>query len=143
MDAMWNDDFHHTAMVALTGSTDAYYRDYRGTPQELISCARHGFLFQGQYYAWQKNRRGTSTRGLPPHRFVNFIQNHDQIANSAEGRRIHELTGPSELRALTVLMILMPGTPMLFQGQEFAASSRFLFFAHHEGELARSVTAGR
>ncbi|HEX6132616.1 MAG TPA: malto-oligosyltrehalose trehalohydrolase, partial [Longimicrobiales bacterium] len=143
MDAMWNDDFHHTAMVTLTGSAEAYYTDYRGTPQELISCARHGFLYQGQYYVWQKKRRGTSTRGITAHRFVNFLQNHDQIANSAAGRRIHELTGPAELRAMTALMLLMPGTPMLFQGQEYAASARFLYFADHEPGIAAMVRSGR
>jgi maltooligosyltrehalose trehalohydrolase len=143
MDAVWNDDFHHTAMVALTGVREAYYTDYGGTPQELISCARHGFLYQGQYYAWQEQPRGTPTLHLGGSPFVNFIQNHDQIANSDAGRRIHELTGPAELRALTALMILMPGHTMLFQGQEFASSSRFLFFADHKPELSAEVYEGR
>ncbi|HEX6306537.1 MAG TPA: malto-oligosyltrehalose trehalohydrolase [Longimicrobiales bacterium] len=143
MDAVWNDDFHHTAMVTLTGSAEAYYTDYAGTPQELISCARHGFLYQGQHYLWQKKRRGTPTRGVPTHRFVNFIQNHDQVANSAAGRRIHELAGPAELRAMTALMLLMPGTPLLLQGQEFAASAPFLYFADHRPELAATVRSGR
>ncbi|MGH7465162.1 MAG: alpha-amylase family glycosyl hydrolase, partial [Longimicrobiales bacterium] len=143
MDAVWNDDFHHSAMVALTGAMEAYYSDYRGTPQELISCARHGFLYQGQHYAWQGAARGTPTRGLPGRSFVNFIQNHDQIANSLSGRRIHELTSPGELRVMTALLLLLPGTAMLFQGQEFAASSRFLFFADHEPGLAARVHAGR
>lgn len=143
MDAVWNDDFHHTAMVALTGSTEAYYTDYRGTPQELISCARHGFLYQGQYYSWQGKRRGTPTRAVPARSFVNFIQNHDQIANSAEGRRLHELTGAAELRAMTALLLLTPGTAMLFQGQEFAATARFLFFADHRPDLADVVHRGR
>jgi maltooligosyltrehalose trehalohydrolase len=143
MDAVWNDDFHHTAMVALTGVTEAYYLDYGGTPQEFISCARHGFLYQGQRYAWQRQRRGTSTRGLPGAPFVNFIQNHDQIANSDSGLRLHELTSPALLRTLTAVMMLIPGHIMLFQGQEFASSSRFLFFADHERALARKVHTGR
>jgi maltooligosyltrehalose trehalohydrolase len=143
LDAVWNDDFHHTAIVALTGWTEAYYSDYRGSPQELISCARHGFLYQGQYYSWQGKRRGTPARDIPARAFVNFIQNHDQIANSAAGQRIHELTSPGELRAMTALMLLMPGTAMLFQGQEFAASARFQFFADHKPDLARQVHTGR
>ena len=143
MDAMWNDDFHHTAMVTLTGVTDGYFSDYRGSAQELISCARHGFLFQGQYYTWQRSRRGTSTRGVAARRFVNYFQNHDQIANSVTGERIHSLTGPGELRTMTALLLLMPGTAMLFQGQEFASSAPFLFFADHEPELAVQVHAGR
>lgn len=143
MDALWNDDFHHSARVALTGVREAYYTDYSGTPQELIACARHGFLYQGQHYAWQGKPRGTSTHGIPGRAFVNCIQNHDQIANSADGRRIHELTSAGALRAMTALMLLMPGTAMLFQGQEFAASARFLFFADHERELAERVHEGR
>jgi hypothetical protein len=68
-DALWNDDYHHSAMVALTGKSDAYYRDYRGTPQELVSGAKYGYLYQGQWYRWQKKRRGTSTLGLPAPRW--------------------------------------------------------------------------
>jgi maltooligosyltrehalose trehalohydrolase len=143
MDAIWNDDFHHTAIVALTGMTEAYYSDYRGSPQELLSCARHGFLYHGQYYTWQRKRRGTPTRGVPARAFVNYIQNHDQIANSAAGLRIHQLAAPGELRALTALLLLMPGTALLFQGQEFAASTPFQFFADHEPDLAKRVYTGR
>ena len=143
LDGLWNDDYHHSAHVALTGKADAYYTDYRGTPQEFVSAAKYGYLFQGQYYSWQKKRRGTSTLGLPRWSMINFIENHDQIANSARGQRLHELTSPGLYKALTALTLLMPGTPMLFQGQEFAASSKFLFFADHKPELAESVAKGR
>jgi maltooligosyltrehalose trehalohydrolase len=143
LDAAWNDDFHHTAMVCLTGRSEAYYTDYRGTPQEFISCAKRGYLFQGQRYIWQKKRRGASARGLPPEKFVNFIQNHDQIANSGRGLRVHELCGPALYRTMTAVLLLSPGTPMLFQGQEFAASSPFHYFADHTPELARLVHDGR
>jgi maltooligosyltrehalose trehalohydrolase len=142
-DAVWNDDFHHTAMVALTGRTEAYYSDYRGMPQEFVSAAKWGFLYQGQYYAWQKQRRGTQALGIPARCFVNFLQNHDQVANSADGRRVHALSSAAEYRAVTALFLLMPGTAMLFQGQEYAASAPFLFFADHEPELARLVHRGR
>jgi maltooligosyltrehalose trehalohydrolase len=143
LDALWNDDYHHTAMVALTGKTEAYYSDYRGTPQEFVSAVKYGFLFQGQWYRWQEQRRGTSTLGLPQPSMVNFIQNHDQIANSARGQRVHELTSPGSFKAVTALTLLGPGTPMLFQGEEFASSSRFLFFADHNPELAEKVRKGR
>jgi maltooligosyltrehalose trehalohydrolase len=143
LDALWNDDFHHTAMVALTGRNEAYYSDYRGTPQELLSAVKHGFLYQGQRYGWQEQRRGTAALGLPRSAFVNFLQNHDQVANSARGLRCHELAGPGKTRALTALLLLAPGTPMLFQGQEFQASKPFLYFADHEPELARAVRRGR
>ncbi len=143
LDGLWNDDFHHSAMVALTGRREAYYVDHRGTPQELISAAKYGFLFQGQRYAHQDKPRGAPALDIGPAAFVNFIQNHDQIANSARGERFHRLTSPGRARALTALLLLMPGTPMLFQGQEFGASSPFLFFADHRPDLAQSVRDGR
>jgi maltooligosyltrehalose trehalohydrolase len=144
LDGLWNDDFHHAAMVALTGRSEAYYSDYRGTPQEFVSAAKYGFLFQGQRYRWQRHRRGTPTFGIAPHAFVSFIQNHDQVANSARGLRAHRLTSPGRLRAMTALLLLAPSTPMLFMGQEFAASAPFHYFADHgDGELAEKVRRGR
>ncbi|MFO1058725.1 MAG: malto-oligosyltrehalose trehalohydrolase [Dongiaceae bacterium] len=143
LDLLWNDDFHHSAMVALTGRAQAYYSDYRGTPQEFVSAARHGFLFQGQRYHWQKKPRGSPSLDLSPDRLVTFLQNHDQVANSGRGLRIHQLAGAGQLRALTALMILGPGMPMLFQGQEFAASAPFLYFADHHDDLAPLVAEGR
>lgn len=143
MDALWNDDFHHSAMVALTGHNEAYYTDYYGTPQEFISAVKYGYLYQGQWYEWQEQRRGTPGLDLEPAAFITFIQNHDQIANSGCGDRAHRLSSPGRYRAMTALMLLAPGTPMLFQGQEFAASAPFLYFADHEQELAKLVQNGR
>ena len=143
LDAVWNDDFHHSARVALTGQREAYYLDYLGTPQELLSALKWGFLYQGQWYEWQKQRRGTSTRGLAPATFVNFLENHDQICNSGFGERIHSSSHPGCFRALTALLLLAPSTPLLFMGQEFGASSPFVFFADHKPELARLVHQGR
>jgi maltooligosyltrehalose trehalohydrolase len=143
LDALWNDDFHHSAMVALTGHNQAYYSDHLGTPQEFIAAAKWGYLYQGQWYSWQKKRRGTPAFGINPAAFINFTQNHDQIANSFCGDRCPRLTSPGRFRAMTALLLLMPGTPMLFQGQEFASSAPFLYFADHEPELARLVREGR
>ena len=143
MDAIWNDDFHHSAMVALTGHNEAYYSDYRGAPQEFISAAKRGFLYQGQYYSWQKKRRGSWTGAMQPASFIHFLQNHDQVANSGQGQRIHQLSHPGAYRAMTALFLLSPQTPMLFQGQEFAASSPFVFFADHDFELTSKVKEGR
>jgi maltooligosyltrehalose trehalohydrolase len=143
IDAVWNDDFHHSATVALTGRRQAYYSDHAGTPQELISAVKWGYLFQGQRYRWQDKGRGTPVLDVAPARFVTFIQNHDQVANSLRGERVHALTSGGRLRAMTALMLLAPGTPMLFQGQEFCASSPFLYFADHGGELGECVRAGR
>jgi maltooligosyltrehalose trehalohydrolase len=143
LDALWNDDFHHSAVVALTGGADAYYSDYRGSPQELLSAVKYGYLFQGQWYEWQNARRGHSTLGLPRASMINFIENHDQVANSARGQRLHQISAPGQYRAVTALMLMSPGTPMLFQGQEFGASSPFLYFADHKPDLAGKVREGR
>jgi maltooligosyltrehalose trehalohydrolase len=143
IDALWNDDYHHTAVVALTGRREAYYTDYTGAAQEFISCAKYGYLYQGQWYAWQKQRRGTAGLDLPPHAFVSYIENHDQVANSAFGRRLHQVSSPGRYRAITALTLLGPATPLLFQGQEFASSAPFLFFADHREELREPIRKGR
>jgi maltooligosyltrehalose trehalohydrolase len=143
LDMIWNDDWHHSAMVAATSQDEAYYTDYRGRPQEFISAAKHGFLFQGQWYRWQSQRRGAPAFDIEPARFVHFLQNHDQVANSGQGERPHALCSAARWRALTALLLLGPQTPMLFQGQEFACSAPFLFFADHTPELARQVQQGR
>jgi maltooligosyltrehalose trehalohydrolase len=142
-DGMWNDDFHHTAMVALTGKREAYYTDYYGSAQEFVSAIKHGFLYQGQFYKWQKKRRGRPSFDLDPTKLVHFIQNHDQIANSGRGLRIDKLSSPGLLRAITAVMMLGPQTPMLFQGQEFGSSAPFYYFADHKKELAEQVRDGR
>ncbi len=98
LDGLWNDDYHHSAMVALTGHNEAYYTDYLGDPQEFISAVKWGYLFQGQRYLWQKKRRGTPGLDLPPAAFVNFLQNHDQVSNSGHGQRCHLLTSPGAAR---------------------------------------------
>jgi maltooligosyltrehalose trehalohydrolase len=143
LDALWNDDFHHTAIVALTGRREAYYTDYKGSVQELISCAKYGYLYQGQWYAWQKQRRGTASLDLPPHAFVSYLENHDQVANSVRGRRVHQVASAGRLRAMTALLLLGPLTPMLFQGQEFASSAPFLYFSDHSDELRENIRKGR
>jgi maltooligosyltrehalose trehalohydrolase len=143
LDGLWNDDFHHSARVALTGRSEAYYSDYRGAPQELLSALKWGYLFQGQRYRWQKQRRGKPTRGLPPWIFVNYIENHDQIANAAIGERLRLLSSPSRYRAMTALLLLAPGTPLLFQGQEYGATTPFSFFADPDPSLHSVITEGR
>jgi maltooligosyltrehalose trehalohydrolase len=143
MDALWNDDFHHSAMVAATGRAEAYYSDYAGAPQELISALKWGFLYQGQHYRWQKQPRGSFALDRPATSFVTFLQNHDQVANTARGARLGSLVAPPTLRALTALFLLAPPTPMLFQGQEFGATTPFLYFADHGAEIAPLVQRGR
>jgi maltooligosyltrehalose trehalohydrolase len=129
LDGMWNDDFHHSAIVALTGQNVGYFSDYSGKPQEFISAAKYGFLYQGQALSWRKVLRGTRTFGVRAEAFVCFIENHDQIANTGPGERPRFQSSPGRYRAMTALLLLGPWTPLLFQGQEFGASSRFVFFA--------------
>lgn len=143
LDALWNDDFHHSAMVALTGRNEAYYHDHLGRSQEFVSSAKYGYLFQGQRYDWQDAPRGQPGFDLTPSHFIHFLQNHDQIANSGTGVRMDKLASPARVRALTALLLLGPQTPMLFQGQEFGASSPFYYFADQSGELVDIVRNGR
>ncbi|MBW9052452.1 malto-oligosyltrehalose trehalohydrolase [Rhizobium mesosinicum] len=143
LDTVWNDDFHHSAVVALTGRNDAYYHDHRGTAQEFVSAAKYGYLFQGQRYDWQNTSRGRPGLDLKAANFVHFLQNHDQIANSGTGERIAKLASPARMRAMTALLLLGPQTPMLFQGQEFGASSPFFYFADQIGEFEAIVRNGR
>ena len=142
-DALWNDDLHHSATVALTGRTEAYFKDHEGSPQEFVSAAKYGFLFQGQVYSWQDQRRGKPARGMRSEQFVNFLENHDQVANWAPGDRLARRASPQNVRAATALMLLLPGTPMLFQGQEFGSRRPFVYFASHSGQLAELVRNGR
>ena len=143
LDALWNDDFHHSATVAISGNNEAYLSGYRGAPQELVSSVKYGFLYQGQHFAWQKGRRGQPALRLPPKHFVSFLESHDQVANLARSMRMHQLSSPGICRALKGLLLLSPQTPMLFQGEEFGSTSPFPFFAGHSGDLAKAVHTGR
>lgn len=143
IDGMWNDDFHHAASVALRGSRDGYLFDYTGRAQEFVSCAKYGFLYQGQRYHWQDKPRGSPLRDVPRASCIVFLDNHDQVANHFIGERITTRTSPQLLRAMTGVLLLGPQTPLLFMGQEFAASAPFTFFADHNADLRVLVHKGR
>src|SRR5437879_60645 len=140
LDGMWNDDFHHSAIVAMTGNNVGYYSDYSGKPQEFISAAKYGFLYQGQAISWRQVLRGTPALGVAAEAFVCFIENHDQIANTGPGERPRFQTSRECYRAMTALLLLGPWTPLLFQGEEFGASSPFLYFADLGDESVRQAT---
>ncbi|MGZ3389767.1 MAG: malto-oligosyltrehalose trehalohydrolase [Isosphaeraceae bacterium] len=142
-DMLWSDDFHHTATVAATGNREAYYGDYLGSPQELVSVLKRGWLYQGQWDLRQGKRRGSPALDIAPTAFIGYLQNHDQIANTARGERLHARTTPGRFRALSALLLLGPTTPLLFQGQEFAASSLFLYFSDARPEVTEQLRQGR
>jgi maltooligosyltrehalose trehalohydrolase len=143
LDAVWNDDFHHSALVALLGRREAYYVDYLGRAQEFIAAMKYGYLYQGQHYRWHNGRRGVPAFDLDPRRFVAFLENHDQVANTDRGERMRWRAQPAQWRAMTSMLLLGPWTPMLFQGQEFASQQRFVYFADFQGDLAQAVRQGR
>jgi maltooligosyltrehalose trehalohydrolase len=143
LDALWNEDWHHSTFVALTGRREAYFTDYQGTASELASMARHGTLYQGQWYSWQRQPRGGFAMGLPSCAFVSFLENHDQIANTGLGWRLYHHADVSEWRTLTALLLVGPQLPLLFQGVEVASPEPFVYFADHDAELAEAVRKGR
>ncbi len=144
LDGVWNDDWHHAALVAVTGRQEAYYTDYLGRPQEFIAAAKYGYLYQGQLYSWQEAPRGHPTLDLKPEAFVSFLENHDQVSNSATGDRLRLQTSPGRYRAMTALLLLGPWTPLLFQGEEFGASTPFLYFSEvGDQKLREAVKKGR
>jgi maltooligosyltrehalose trehalohydrolase len=142
-DALWIDDFHHSARVAVLGRREAYLVDYQGTAQELLSCALRNALYQGQHYRWQQKPRGSPLLHTPAPQAVFYLQNHDQLANTLRGERLCQLAGAARARALTTLLLLLPQTPLLFMGQEWAASMPFLYFVDHSEPLQAHVEQGR
>ncbi len=140
---VWSDDFHHQMRRALAGDKDGYYEDFDGAAPSIAATARTGWQYVGQHSSYFGGPRGTEPIGVPKPRFVFFVQNHDQVGNRAFGDRIHHEIAPAAWRAASTLLFMLPETPLLFMGQEWAASSPFLFFTDHVPELGRLVTEGR
>lgn len=143
LDGIWADDFHHVVRSRIAGDHQGYYEDYEGTCEELAATIRQGWLFTGQHSRHLGAPRGTDASRVPMRKFVVCLQNHDQIGNRARGDRLHHNVDPAAWRAASVVLLTSPMTPLLFMGQEWAASSPFQFFTDLEPELGRLVTAGR
>jgi maltooligosyltrehalose trehalohydrolase len=143
LDAVWADDFHHQVRRAVAGDADGYFRDYTGTTRDIAATVQHGWFFSGQFSEHQGAPRGTDATGVPPQRLVYCLQNHDQIGNRALGERLHHQIDPAAYRAVSALLLMLPQTPLLFMGQEWAATTPFLYFTDHHAELGRLVTEGR
>lgn len=143
LDAVWADDFHHTMRVAAARDRHAYFASFRGTPDEWLTTVRDGWFFHGQHFEQWERERGTPAAHLPPERFVWCISNHDQVGNRPLGDRLHASASPEAYRALSMLLCLSPYTPMLFMGQEWAASSPFPYFTNHAGSVGENIRRGR
>lgn len=143
LDGVWADDFHHQMRVALAGDHDGYYVDYSGQVDDLVSTLRQGWFYTGQRSTFLGHPRGAPADDIAPPHFVHCIQNHDQVGNRALGDRLNHNIGLDAYRAATTLFLLTPYTPLLWMGQEWAASSPFLYFTDHHPELGRLVTEGR
>jgi maltooligosyltrehalose trehalohydrolase len=142
LDAVWADDLHHELRRLSAGDNEGYFAAYGGTVGDVAQALRKGWKFEGQH-AGPHGGRGTSARGISPERFVHCIQNHDQVGNRAFGDRLSEEIDPAVYRALSALLLLSPYTPLLWMGQEWAASTPFLYFTDLPEELGRLVTEGR
>ena len=143
IDAVWADDFHHQMRRHIAGDHEAYFADYTGTAEDLALTLRKGWYYEGQHSGNRGEPRGTPAADLPTPVFVHCIQNHDQVGNRALGDRLTESVSLATYRAASAVLLLAPYTPMLWMGQEWAASSPFLYFTDHPEELGRMVTEGR
>jgi maltooligosyltrehalose trehalohydrolase len=144
MDAQWSDDFHHALFAVLSpASADGYYADF-GALGQLAKALEQNFVYDGIYSKYRIRVHGRPAGHVPQGRFLGYIQNHDQVGNRALGDRLRQIAGFDRARIAAAVVLLGPFVPMLFQGEEWAASSPFLYFADHEDpEMARLVREGR
>jgi hypothetical protein len=141
LDGVWADDLHHQLRRLAAGDREGYFAAFGGTIADVVATLRKGWFYEGQRAG--DHARGTPADGLPPRAFVHCLQNHDQVGNRAMGDRLHHVVPLPVYRALSALLLLSPYTPLLWMGQEWAASTPFLYFTDHPEPLGRLVTAGR
>lgn len=143
LDGQWSDDFHHAVHAYLTGERSGYYQDF-GRMADIASAIRDGFVYGGRYSAFRGMTHGASSKGLPPERFVVFIQNHDQVGNRPDGSRLSRLVEPEAAKAAAALLILSPFVPLIFMGEEYAETAPFYYFiSHGDPGLVEAVREGR
>ncbi len=143
LEAQWSDDFHHALWTVLTGDLKGYYSDF-GSIAQLATALEEVFVYQGQYSDYRKRHHGRPVHDIPGYRFLGYIQNHDQVGNRAVGDRLSDLVSPGKVKIAAALVLLAPFIPMIFQGEEFAASTPFQYFTdHHDAELGNAVSEGR
>jgi maltooligosyltrehalose trehalohydrolase len=143
LDAHWNDDFHHALHTLLTGEQDGYYLDF-GRLEQLARGWREGFIYTGEYAPYRRRRHGSSSREIAPERFVVFAQNHDQVGNRLQGDRLSALISFEAQKLAAGMVLLAPGLPLLFMGEEFGETAPFLYFVSHgDPDLIDAVRQGR
>jgi len=143
LDAQWNDDFHHCLHTLLTGERNGYYEDF-GEIEQLAKSLREGFVYSGQPSPYRKRRHGSSSKHLPPSKFVVFSQNHDQVGNRAKGDRLSTLVPLEALKLTAAIVLLSPNIPLLFMGEEYGEEAPFQYFvSHSDQELIEAVRRGR
>lgn len=143
LDAVWADDFHHQMRVHLAGDHDGYFADFTGASSDIAATLRRGWFYAGQRSAFRDAPRGSDPSAVPPERFVICLQNHDQVGNRACGERLHHQIAPAAFRAASLLLLAAPQTPLLFMGQEWAATTPFQYFTDHAEPLGQQVSDGR
>jgi maltooligosyltrehalose trehalohydrolase len=143
IDAQWNDDFHHSLHTVLTGDRSGYLKDF-GTIEDLAKAIRQAWVFDGKYSPFRDRRFGRKPSGLSAHKFIGYLQNHDQAGNRAKGERSSHLMDCDRLKIGAALVLTAPFVPMLFQGEEWGAMAPFLYFTDHsDPELGMKVREGR
>ena len=142
LDAQWSDDFHHALFTVLTGDRGGYYADF-GALADLAKSLREVFVYDGRYSPYRDRIHGRPVRNLPASSFLGYSQNHDQVGNRAKGDRLSSIVTIGRAKIAAALVLTAPFVPMLFQGEEWAASTPFQFFTNHNPELGRLVSAGR
>ncbi|HLI76348.1 MAG TPA: malto-oligosyltrehalose trehalohydrolase [Acidobacteriaceae bacterium] len=144
MDAQWSDDFHHSLFTLLWADPGRGYYDDFGSMDDLVKSLKGAFVFDGCYSRYRHHTHGRPVEGLSAHHFLGYIQNHDQVGNRAAGERLEHLVGMDASKVALGLTLMAPFVPMLWMGEEFAASNPFLYFAdHEEEEMRRLVSEGR
>jgi maltooligosyltrehalose trehalohydrolase len=142
--AQWNDDYHHAWRVLMTGEKQGYYCDYQRSPMsDIARSLSSGFIYQGEMSAFRRGRRGEPSGHLAPSAFINFVQNHDQIGNRALGDRLEAGADTRAIEAALAVLLIAPGIPMLFMGEEWGSKAPFPFFCDFKGDLADAVRKGR
>ncbi len=143
LDAQWNDDFHHSIHVLLTGETNGYYKDY-GKLQHLVKAISEGFVYSGEYSSFRKRRHGSSSQEIPAYRFVVCAQNHDQVGNRMMGERLSQLVSFEALKLAAGIVLLSPCIPLIFMGEEYGETNPFQYFvSHSDPHLIKAVRKGR